>query len=1116
MALEISSAETWKDKHIPNKFINFTAFDYSTVKQSLIDYIKLYHPEFNNWIETDELVTILEAFAYISELYSYRLDMVANENLLTTAQRKDSILKLAKFISYNPKRNVNGSGMVKITSIQTSETIFDINGNNLRNVKILWNDPNNINWKSQFFSIINASIKQSFGDVIPQDRVQIFNQIFELYSINNDNIPLNNGVISYSIPVKNKSINMELVSSKLSENGPYEQRPLSFNNAYKQSFNILYASDGLGDASNYTGFFIYTKQGSLQKTPTINFDGITPHQSYSPNASNINNSDVWVNQLNDVPVFWEQIDSDNARNIIFNDNTNKNIFEIETLADDKIKIIFGDGEFSNIPDGVFEFWYRQSEPNPIYIPSSSIDNIQTNIAYHDASGNEQNLIITFSLTNPIQNSSPSEDKEHIKKHAPNVYYTQNRMVNHKDYNKFLLQDNTILKLHSVNRTYAGHSKYTNFNDPSDTYNNINHFGTDLALYINEEIKTINVPYQLAPKSVLINHVQTLLSNPDVIAYKSLYNIQQRRFFTYGQNSELNNIIFNFMGDYYITSDGNPPPPSYPFVIYYEPSSKSFIPSKDTSINWLFYIDYDQKTWTVKYKTIDVIINSKSSKFYQNNTSDTITILNTNVSNYRTKNDSKLLSNDIILNVIKPNNIKTSTISGLGTLDYHSLFVQTLDINNDGIPDLEILYNTLINNIIDYIPDEDFYEQSKYSRLFDHVFDMPFDSDDLYYPTIDLGYKVLTSDIILKGDANNIPVHYDEVNLSSTNIITIQNRYDNISLTFNNNVDIESYFYDGSIMDSNIFNTKKLSLKNILSIYTIIIKFKNGVDTKDIKIIGESLPTILENDLVISDKITIDAKLNTNIKIIIPDFVYFYRSSLSSDYEIVDNKMSEWFEEEKLGLDDAYRTIIRKVGRKDLNFIWKHTAPNDYKINPSTSNIIDCFIITHGYYNNMMDWIRGIIPNKPVQPLPHELRTAYSTLMNHKMISDEMIIRSGDLKILFGKHAEKHLQAKFLVVKSSDTHLTESQIKSYIVEMIYDYFNINDWNYGQTFNFTELSSYIHVKMSGNIDSIVIKPLFVNHKFGELFQIMAMEHEILIPSVSINDIEIVENLFNNVLK
>ena len=67
-------------------------------------------------------------FAYIGELFAYRLDLNAHENFITQAQRKESILRLAKLISYTPTRNLPARGLVKYTSITTTEQIFDSNG----------------------------------------------------------------------------------------------------------------------------------------------------------------------------------------------------------------------------------------------------------------------------------------------------------------------------------------------------------------------------------------------------------------------------------------------------------------------------------------------------------------------------------------------------------------------------------------------------------------------------------------------------------------------------------------------------------------------------------------------------------------------------------------------------------------------------------------------------------------------------------------------------------------------------------------------------------------------------------------------------------------------------
>ena len=100
MGRQISRAESWSTVYKAFQNINFSAYDFNTIKRSLIDYIKLYHSEnFNDYIENSEIVALIEVFSYVGEILAYRQDMNAHENFFGLAERKDSILQLAKFIS---------------------------------------------------------------------------------------------------------------------------------------------------------------------------------------------------------------------------------------------------------------------------------------------------------------------------------------------------------------------------------------------------------------------------------------------------------------------------------------------------------------------------------------------------------------------------------------------------------------------------------------------------------------------------------------------------------------------------------------------------------------------------------------------------------------------------------------------------------------------------------------------------------------------------------------------------------------------------------------------------------------------------------------------------------
>src|SRR5574344_1960380 len=149
-----NSAEHWTKLYTAFSDISFVSIDFTQINYSAV---------FNDIIASSEFIAMLELFAYIAEQLAYRIDMVSHENFITTAQRKQSILRLAKLISYKTTRNIPVRGLVKITSVVTSEQVIDSRGINLSGVTINWNDPNNTNWKEQFNLVMNRILTNRFG-----------------------------------------------------------------------------------------------------------------------------------------------------------------------------------------------------------------------------------------------------------------------------------------------------------------------------------------------------------------------------------------------------------------------------------------------------------------------------------------------------------------------------------------------------------------------------------------------------------------------------------------------------------------------------------------------------------------------------------------------------------------------------------------------------------------------------------------------------------------------------------------------------------------------------------------------------------------------------------------
>ena len=119
---------------------DFKSYDFDTIRRTLIDYLQLNYPEsFNDFIESSEYVALIDMIAYVAQSISYRVDLNARENFIDLAERKESVLRLARLISYQPKRTVSASGFLKITSVSTTENVIDTNGQNIANVGITTN-----------------------------------------------------------------------------------------------------------------------------------------------------------------------------------------------------------------------------------------------------------------------------------------------------------------------------------------------------------------------------------------------------------------------------------------------------------------------------------------------------------------------------------------------------------------------------------------------------------------------------------------------------------------------------------------------------------------------------------------------------------------------------------------------------------------------------------------------------------------------------------------------------------------------------------------------------------------------------------------------------------------
>ena len=137
--------QDWTKLYESFRNADFQAYDFQTLRKSMIDYLRIYYPEsFNDFIESSEYIALIDLIAFLGQSLAFRSDLNARENFIDTAERRDSVLKLAKLISYIPKRNQTANGFLKFESVQSSEQLQDSNGIDLTNLIVKWNDSSNI------------------------------------------------------------------------------------------------------------------------------------------------------------------------------------------------------------------------------------------------------------------------------------------------------------------------------------------------------------------------------------------------------------------------------------------------------------------------------------------------------------------------------------------------------------------------------------------------------------------------------------------------------------------------------------------------------------------------------------------------------------------------------------------------------------------------------------------------------------------------------------------------------------------------------------------------------------------------------------------------------------
>jgi hypothetical protein len=177
-----------------------------------------------------------------------------------------------------------------------------------------------------------------------------------------------------------------------------------------------------------------------------------------------------------------------------------------------------------------------------------------------------------------------------------------------------------------------------------------------------------------------------------------------------------------------------------------------------------------------------------------------------------------------------------------------------------------------------------------------------------------------------------------------------------------------------------------------------------------------------------------------------------------------------------------------------------------RVDPAKSNIIDIYVLTSDYDSKFRNWLLTNNGTKPLPPTTQALENSYGANLDPiKAVSDQIIFQPATYKILFGNYATPMLQATFKVVKSDTSTLSDNSIRSQILTGINQFFTLDNWDFGQHFYFSELSTYIMNLLTPDITNFLLVPL--SSGFGNLYEVACQSNEIFISGATAENIQII---------
>tara|TARA_B110001454_G_scaffold151090_1_gene140412 strand:- start:83 stop:3013 length:2931 start_codon:yes stop_codon:yes gene_type:complete len=967
--------------------------------------------------------------------------MNARNNFLSTAEKQESVYKLAEFLGYQPRRNVPAYGEMKIVSVKTNEPIIGSTGESLGGTEIKYEVSNNVNNLDDFITIINSVLQNSNKFGSPKKSVVINNITTEFYDFNNtaDQIKFD---VQGAVSGKQSTFNII--------NSDYDNVTRSFTEKSPNpagSFGIYFKNDGKGINSVNTGFFFGVKQGSLQYE---DIQIVTPidNASFDIENINVNNSDVWVQNINSTGTIvkeWTKVRDVNS-NVIYNNlaHGERNVFSVKTRTDNKISVVFPDRVFGNIPKDTIRVWFRTSANSTYILRPDDLTSKKIQINYTSLDGNNYTAVFNIQLKQSISTASSNETINEIKENAPKNYASQDRMITAQDYNTMLGNTNGgIVKIKSINRTFSGHSRYSKFNDTTGTYSNLYLQGADATIYAQDKLVATSAAASDGADLIYEKYTKDILNNDEFV-----------------------NLYYNKFRQSFYTLAGPNATGGHDHIDSIDPDSYNVLASSTY-------------TWITDSNSASGIFNGHLI----DPTTSNITRVGTTVSNYM-----QYITPGAIIKFKKPDGTfkwaKVVDVHGHGLgiegtgnnagkptgLRADGTGAIILDAGIETASTIEIIYPAL---------------SKKFSIRERALFISYFKAKRSF--TIKYDYKTRTWNINATPDVfdASLPFAFDFDSTDPSWVV-----YFNYTGTS----------YDIYLRTLRInFRSSTVNLGNIQNEVTL------GTYTKKAK---RDIISILGANSSTPPEFESKGSL----------YVYGYDNADSVDYRL---SLIDGNADSRPENPDAFTDIVGTTtitvdtvsgisGNDNRNFQWEHIAADNQVVDPSFTNIIDVFALSKSYDTEYKNYLKGTVTKEPLPPTSYQLGSQFSSIIDKKAVSDTIVYKPVKYRPMFGSHADAHLRARFRIIKLFGSNVTDTDLKSKTVEAIDSFFESSNWDFGETFYFTELAAYVHKQLAGILSSFVIVPQGAGSVFGDMFEYTPHTDELIISDVDVNDIDIITSI------